>query len=88
MFIGTQVIAFNDNLYQLVKVFREKEGFPINEAKDYYDCDTVLRKEGMLYFCRLIQEAQIIEEIQDGTIQLVAKAQEESTTSEEGCVEG
>lgn len=61
MFTGKQVIEFNGNLYQLVRIFREKNNFPIDEFKEYYNCDTTLRKEGKLYFCRLIQEAQVIE---------------------------
>lgn len=61
MLIGKQVISYNDHLYILVKTFKDKEGFPINEFKDYFDCDMVLRKEGILYFCQQIQEAQIIE---------------------------
>ena len=61
MFIGTQVLTFNNNLYQLIRTFRDREGFPIEEGKEYYNCDTVLRKDGTLYFCRVIQEAQIVE---------------------------
>ena len=36
--------------------------FPIAEAKEYYLSETVLRKEGILYICRIIEEAQVIEE--------------------------
>ncbi len=61
MLLGKQVLSYNNNLYILIKTFTDKVGFPINEFKDYFDCDTVLRKEGMLYFCQQIQEAQIIE---------------------------
>ncbi len=86
MFTGKQIIQFNDNLYLLERIFRDKEGFPVEEFKEYYDCDTALRKEGKLYFCKLIEEAQVIEN--DGEIQLVEKEQEESTTPEEKRTEG
>ena len=73
MFIGTQVISFDDKLYQLIRTFRDREGFPVDECKEYYRCDTTLKREGILYFCRLIEEAQIIEDTQHGELQLVEK---------------
>jgi len=84
MFIGKEVISYNNNLYELVRVFREKENFPITEAKEYYNCDTTLKKEGILYFCRLIEEAQIIEETKHESIQLVEEKQEAEAPTEEG----
>lgn len=60
MFIGTQVISFNDSLYQLVKVLHDQPDIPIDDMKEYYNCNTTLRREGKLYFCRLIEEAQVI----------------------------
>jgi hypothetical protein len=86
MVIGKQIISFNDNLYELVKTFQDKEGFPTTEFKEHYECDTLLKKEGILYFCNLIQEAQIIEDNEQ--IQLVEEKQEESTTPEEERTEG
>ena len=70
MFIGTHIIEFNGNLHQLIRVFRERDNFPIDDAKEYYNCDTVLKKDNVLHFCRLIQEAQVITET-DEPIQLV-----------------
>lgn len=64
MFIGTQVISFNDNLYQLVRVLHDRPDLPIDDMKEYYNCNTALRREGKLYFCRLIEEAQVIEDEQ------------------------
>jgi hypothetical protein len=68
MFIGTQVITFDDKLFQVVRVFRERENFPITECKEYYRCDTTLKKDGSLYFCRLIPEVEILEESYNGEI--------------------
>ena len=28
--------------------------------KEYFNCDKLLRKQGRLYFCRLIKEVEII----------------------------
>ncbi len=87
MVIGTEVVSYNDNLYQLIRTFHEKADFPVNEAKEYYNCDTVLRKEGRLYFCRLIEEAQVITE-DSGEIQLVETTQDSKETNEERSSEG
>ena len=53
-----QIINTNGNLYQLVRVITESrlKNPNMEDLKKYYYCDTLLRKQGMLYFCRLIEE--------------------------------
>ena len=53
-----KIINANGNLYQLVRMIREARLKNPNteDLKEYFRCDTVLRKQGMLYFCRLIKE--------------------------------
>ena len=55
-----EIISANGNLYQLIKVLREDQlKNPIMEdLKKYYHCDTLLRKQGELYFCRIIKEIE------------------------------
>ena len=59
-----EIISANGNLYQLIRVLREDQlKNPIMEdLKKYYHCDTLLRKQGELYFCRIIKEI-VYEEI-------------------------
>ena len=55
-----EIIAANDNLYQLVRVLREDQlkNPNMEDLKEYFLCDTLLRKQGLLYFCRLIEEIE------------------------------
>ena len=55
-----EIISANGNLYQLVRVLREDQlKNPIMEdLKKYFLCDTLLRKQGLLYFCRIIEEIE------------------------------
>ena len=55
-----EIITANDNLYQLVRVLREDQLKNPNteDLKEYFLCDTVLRKQVLLYFCRLIEEIE------------------------------
>ena len=55
-----EIITANGNLYQLVRVLKENQlKNPIMEdLKKYFLCDTLLRKQGLLYFCRLIKEIE------------------------------
>ena len=55
-----EIISANGNLYQLVRVLKENElKNPIMEdLKEYFLCDTLLRKQGLLYFCRIIKEIE------------------------------
>ena len=55
-----EIISANGNLYQLVRTIREArlKNPNMEDLKKYYYCDTLLRKQGMLYFCRLIEEIE------------------------------
>ena len=55
-----EIITANDNLYQLVRVLRENQlkNPNMEDLKKYFICDTLLRKQGLLYFCRLIEEIE------------------------------
>ena len=55
-----EIISANGNLYQLVRLIREDQlKNPVMEdLKEYFLCDTLLRKQGLLYFCRIIEEIE------------------------------
>ena len=55
-----QIITANNNLYQLIRVLKENQLKDPNteDLKEYFLCDTVLRKQGLLYFCRTIKEIE------------------------------
>ena len=55
-----EIITANDNLYQLIRVLREDQlkNPNMEDLKEYFLCDTLLRKQGLLYFCRLIEEIE------------------------------
>ena len=55
-----EIITTNDNLYQLVRILKENQlkNPNMEDLKEYFLCDTLLRKQGLLYFCRLIKEIE------------------------------
>ena len=55
-----EIITANNNLYQLIRVLKENQLKDPNteDLKEYFLCDTVLRKQGLLYFCRIIEEIE------------------------------
>ena len=55
-----KIITANDNLYQLVRTIKENQlnNPNMEDLKEYFNCDTLLRKQGLLYFCRLIKEIE------------------------------
>jgi hypothetical protein len=55
-----EIINANGNLYQLVRVLKENQlkNPNVEDLKRYFYCDTLLRKQGLLYFCRLIEEIE------------------------------
>ena len=61
-----EIIYANDKAYQLIRVITESKlkNPDMEILKEYFRCDTLLRKQGKLYFCRLIEEIEY-EEISD-----------------------
>ena len=61
-----EIISANGNLYQLIRVLKENQlkNPNMEDLKEYFLCDTLLRKQGLLYFCRIIKEIEY-EEIND-----------------------
>ena len=55
-----EIISANGNLYQLIRVLKEDQlkNPNMEDLKEYFLCDTVLRKQGLLYFCRIIEEIE------------------------------
>ena len=61
-----EIIYTKDKAYQLVRVLKEDslKNPDMEILKEYFLCDTLLRKQGRLYFCRLIEEIEY-DEISD-----------------------
>ena len=58
-----QYINFNDNLYIIRRQFKVSElkpDFDTNVMKQWTRTDVLLKKEGILYCCELIEDAEII----------------------------
>ena len=55
-----EIITANGNLYQLVRVIKESrlKNPDMEILKKYFHCDTLLRKQDKLYFCKLIEEIE------------------------------
>ena len=61
-----EIIYNKDKAYQLVRVLKENQLKNPNMGilQEYFLCDTLLRKQGLLYFCRIIKDIEY-EEISD-----------------------
>ena len=60
-----QYINFNNNLYIVRKQFRTealKPDFDTNVMKQWTRTDLLLKKNGILYCCELVPNAEIIEQ--------------------------
>ena len=55
-----EIIYANDKVYQLIRIIIESrlKNPDMEILKEYFLCDKVLRKQGKLYFCRLIEEIE------------------------------
>ena len=55
-----EIIYNKDKAYQLVRVLREDQLKDPDTSllKKWFMCDTLLRNQGKLYFCRLIKDIE------------------------------
>ena len=55
-----QIIYNGDKAYQLVRVLKENQlkNPDTDILRRYFLCDKVLRKQGLLYFCRIIEDIE------------------------------
>ena len=62
------IINIQGKLYQIIRKFKETS-INLNKYKDsvsllkqYYHCDTILKKDHLLYFCDEIKEPEYVEQ--------------------------
>lgn len=60
--MGFELIKVGDDLYTVERKIPEYTGIDTNLFKGYTNTTNVFRKDGWYYFCRIIEEAQIIED--------------------------
>ena len=55
-----EIIYANYKAYQLIRTIRQDQlkNPNMEDLKEYFLCDTLLRKQGLLFFCRLIEEIE------------------------------
>ena len=61
-----QYINYNNKLFLVKRTFKESElkpDFDTNVMKEWTRTDTLLRKDGTLYCCETIEEAEIISQV-------------------------
>jgi hypothetical protein len=61
----SQLVNYNGKLFLVKRTFKVSElksDFDTNVMKEWTRTDTLLRKDGLLYCCELIPEAEIIEQ--------------------------
>ena len=60
--MGFELIKVGDDLYTVERKIPEYTGIDTNLFKGYTNTTNVFRRNGLFYFCRIIEEAEIIEE--------------------------
>ncbi len=59
-----KILEYNDERYVLNRTIKESsliEDYSAGDLKAYYFVDTVLKKNGIVYLCNKIEEAQLCE---------------------------
>lgn len=60
MLLTTELLSVENELYIVLRKIKEDQGPVVDVWKEHLRADKVFRKDGVLIFCRLIPEAEII----------------------------
>lgn len=58
-----EFLTFQDNLYVIRRILREDLDPNIDVWKEHLNADTVLKKDGWLYFLEIVPDLEIIEDL-------------------------
>jgi len=53
-------IKVNDSLYQIKRAWPEERIKDVELIKQWLNTDTVFRRDNVMYFCQIVEEAQIV----------------------------
>lgn len=58
-----EFIKYKDDLYDVIRKYTESKIKPdmMDELRQALSCEITLKKDGVVYYCRKIDEAQIIQ---------------------------
>ena len=59
-----EFLKFQDNLFIIRRILKEDLNPNIEVWKEHLSADTVLKKDGWLYFLQIVPDLEIIEELQ------------------------
>lgn len=62
MAFGKEMIQYNNELYWVYRKVRAEVVKDVDTIKQHWHCDVALRNGELIYFCRHIPNAEIIEE--------------------------
>lgn len=64
----TEFIKFQDKLLVVKKIIKEEYNPNIDAWKEYLSADTVLKRDGILYFLESVPDLDIIEEVKTNEV--------------------
>lgn len=61
--LNRELIRYNENLYEVIKRYSENKvkAGKTDDLRQFLSCDVTLKKDGILFFCRKIEDAVIVE---------------------------
>lgn len=68
--LGEYLVNYNDKSYIVVRTIKENSNPIISDFKEHLNCDTVLKKDGVYYFCRTVTDVEVIDEESENNISI------------------
>ena len=62
MTLNRELVVVGEELYLLKRKLRDEQGINVDAWKEHLRAEKVFRKDGVLFFCELIPELEIVPE--------------------------
>lgn len=59
---GRSYVYHNDIMYYVCRIIKEDSKPILDTWKEHLMCDTVLKKDGLFYFCQKVIEPEVIDD--------------------------
>lgn len=53
-----QILNMGNRSFKLVRTLRDRPNLDTDLLKEHWHCDSVLKKDGVFYFCREIEDVE------------------------------
>lgn len=65
MYAYRSMVRVHENIYEVKRIFFQSTVKDVSAVKEWLKCTDVFHRDGLLYFCQIIEDVEFTEEVTD-----------------------